>query len=326
MDVTAKHKTCDFLFHNYPVDLSKMHSSTLIEELEDNDLPYGNSHMQQWNFDGIRILYTRHKYYDSYLFKNKNESNVVNLEFNIKGRYAIHHFGQTYNVLNHQHNIIYSPGIDNTFENIDLHTETFKIEFTPEFFLNIIKDSNDILKRFADRMLLYKPVVLSPSSGIIDVQLLHAINEIIHCQYTGGIKKTFLLSKCLEILVLQAESFAHTENPRHIYTRRKEDLEKLEFARKYLIDNVDLPPSLKDLAKKAGINEYKLKRGFKEVYNSTVFGYLADFRMNAAKQKLEAGTQSIAEIAYELGYSSPQHFSKAFREKFGLAPKSVRKS
>ncbi len=44
------------------------------------------------------------------------------------------------------------------------------------------------------------------------------------------------------------------------------DEECIRYARDYLMDHLDTPPSLSQLAKIVGINEYKLKRGFKEVF------------------------------------------------------------
>jgi AraC-like DNA-binding protein len=40
---------------------------------------------------------------------------------------------------------------------------------------------------------------------------------------------------------------------------------------------------LVELAKITGLNEYKLKRGFKEVFNQTAFSYLSDLRLELAK-------------------------------------------
>lgn len=325
MDIVSSEKKYDFTYLNYSLGTHPSQKEGLEEESHENLLPYGKSAMRQWLFDGIRILHTKTSYNNHYLFKNHNDDNVVGLEFNIKGRYSIYHHNNIYKVSSQQHNIVYSPGTHNLFENHDLETETFKIEFLPEIFQDITKDSNDLLKRFLSQMSLKQPAVLSASSGIIDLQLRNSINEIINCTYSGGIKKTFLLSKCLEILVLQAESFARTEQIKNT-SLKKEDLEKLEFVRKYVTDHVEYPPTLRELAKISGLNEYKLKRGFKEVYNSTVFGYLADYRLYMAKKRLETDSQSIGEVAYNLGYSSPQHFSKAFKEKFGLAPKAVRKA
>jgi AraC-like DNA-binding protein len=326
METVWTGKKYDYKYLNYSINNQPPKSTKLLEESQENHLPYGKSSMQQWMFDGIRILYTKTSFNNHYLFKNNNDDNVVGLEFNIKGQYNIYHHNHNYKVNNQQHNIIYSPGIHNYFENHDLETETFKIEFSPELFMDITHESNDLLQRFVSQMSLNQPLVFSASSGIIDLQLANAINEILNCRYSGGIKKTFLLSKCLEILVLQAESFMHTENPKYIYPKSKTDLEKLDFARKYIIEHVDMPPSLRELAKLSGLNEYKLKRGFKELYNNTVFGYLTNYRLMTAKQKLESNMLSIAEIAYDLGFSSPQHFSKTFKERFGLSPKSVRKT
>jgi AraC-like DNA-binding protein len=73
-----------------------------------------------------------------------------------------------------------------------------------------------------------------------------------------------------------------------------------------------------------GLNEYKLKRGFKETFNTTVFGYLADQRLNLAQQYLRDTDKTAAEISAELGYCTPQHFNNAFKRKFGFTPYSVR--
>ncbi|WP_343692749.1 hypothetical protein [Chitinophaga sp.] len=57
----------------------------------------------------------------------------------------------------------------------------------------------------------------------------------------------------------------------------------------YLIDNMKMPPSLSELSRIVGINEFKLKKKFKEVFNMTVFGYLADYRLGIARSLLEDG-------------------------------------
>ena len=74
----------------------------------------------------------------------------------------------------------------------------------------------------------------------------------------------------------------------------------------------------------AGINEFKLKQGFKQVFNNTVFGYLSDYKLNQARELLLRGNTAIKEVADSLGYSSVQHFSHAFRKKFGVPPGRVR--
>lgn len=86
------------------------------------------------------------------------------------------------------------------------------------------------------------------------------------------------------------------------------------------------PPTIIALSKLIGINEYKLKKGFKELFGTTIFGYIHQNRMTLAKSLLLDTTKSVKEVAYQIGYSSPQHFSNAFKKEFGVTPNSIRKN
>lgn len=311
-------------FYEHPLVEDMLMTSQVAEESLSMNLSYGNMVMEHWCFDGIRIGHIIHHYHDHFYFEKTNNLDVVNLEFNLKGNYTIHQKGQAYNVKNQQHNIVYSPGFHNTFRNGDLHTETFFIQFLPDVFLRMIADTNDVLKKFADHMRDGKPVVLNPNSLFITPGLQKAIHEILHNPFSNGLKKMFLLSKSIEILVLQAEAYDKASQNAELYCKRKDDIERIMYARDYLVQHIDMPPTLSELARKTGINEYKLKRGFKEVFQTTVFGYLANYRLDAASEALRDNHKSISEIAYELGYSSPQHFSNAFKKKFGVSPRDTK--
>lgn len=101
-------------------------------------------------------------------------------------------------------------------------------------------------------------------------------------------------------------------------------MERIYYAREYLLANACTPPSLTELAKAAGINEFKLKQGFKETFGNTVFGYLSDYRLMKAKELLADKQVDIKNISNDLGYSSVQHFNKAFSKKFGISPGKAR--
>lgn len=74
------------------------------------------------------------------------------------------------------------------------------------------------------------------------------------------------------------------------------------------------------MPKLIGANEFTLKKGFKEVFGTTLFGMVADKRLQQAKEELLAGIKNIAEISYDAGYKNPTHFSAAFKRKFGVSP------
>ena len=86
------------------------------------------------------------------------------------------------------------------------------------------------------------------------------------------------------------------------------------------------PCSLIELVELSGLNDFKLKRGFKELFGTTVFGYLFDLRIERAQEMLREGKQSIAEISFHIGYKNPQHFTAAFKRKFGYLPSEIKQS
>jgi hypothetical protein len=153
----------------------------------------------------------------------------------------------------------------------ELRMKSFMIQFSKDSFLKISKDGNESLKQFADKIILGTPVAFSNSNLNIDLPLQTCINSILNCDYTNGLKRLFLLSKTIELLVLQAESFNNFQNSTSAYIKSDYDKERIVFARDYLVKNIESPPTLVELAKITGLNEYKLKRGFKEVFNQTAF-------------------------------------------------------
>ena len=96
---------------------------------------------------------------------------------------------------------------------------------------------------------------------------------------------------------------------------------KIKNAKDYILKHLDNPPTLKELSKIAGINDYQLKVGFKEIYGSTVFGFLLNHRLDHSRVLLDSGKFLVNEVAYQIGYTNPSHFIAAFRKKFGITPK-----
>jgi AraC family transcriptional regulator, transcriptional activator of the genes for pyochelin and ferripyochelin receptors len=157
------------------------------------------------------------------------------------------------------------------------------------------------------------------------------IYQIIHNRYSGDLQKLFLLSKSIELLVLCAESCnlaaAHTAAGKNeVFIKNPADKEKIIAVRDLINQRVDNPPSLSEIARTVGLNEYKLKKGFKETFQTTVFGYLTEQRLLLARQYLCDTDKTAAEISFELGYSTPQHFNNAFKKHFGTTPDLVRKN
>lgn len=291
------------------------------------DIPFGQVTAKQWLFGGIKILYSETELDKPTEMNWRGDMELVTMHFNLSGRTSIKQDGMSnsFELMSNQHNLFYGTGAEGKMKFDEKRMRSFIIQFPKDSFLSISKDGNESLKKFADKIAEGTPIAFSVSNLNIDLPIQTCINSILNCDYSNELKALFLLSKTIELLVLQAESFNKLSNSKSLYIKCDYDKERIVFARNYLAKHIESPPTLIELAKIVGINEYKLKRGFKEIFNQTAFSYLSDLRLELAKKDLLEGKKSATEIAFELGYCSLQHFSSAFKKKFAMTPNQVRR-
>ncbi|ABW18242.1 helix-turn-helix domain-containing protein [Alkaliphilus oremlandii] len=103
------------------------------------------------------------------------------------------------------------------------------------------------------------------------------------------------------------------------------DKENIYKAKDILVKNIEHPPTIEELSEMCNINSYKLKKGFKELFNNTPYGYLREMRLYKGKYLIENTENSILEIANDVGYTNPSKFSEAFKLKFNITPSECRK-
>jgi AraC-like DNA-binding protein len=217
----------------------------------------------------------------------------------------------------HQHNLVYTGGRRKKTSSSSVLT----IEFSVAAFRALAKTANSALRDFAKKAKGSSPVLLSPAPLPPDAAMHQCIYSITNYAEEETFRPLFLYARVIDLLRLQQQCHIRATTVQAKYVRTEYDKERIEFARDYLLTHLDAPPSLTQLAAIAGINEFKLKRGFKEIFNHTVFGYLADVRLEMAKTALRRKQKPVTQIAFELGYASLQHFSMAFKKKFGIPPR-----
>ena len=72
-----------------------------------------------------------------------------------------------------------------------------------------------------------------------------------------------------------------------------------------------------------GSNEFKLKQGFRLLYNNTVYGVFSEYRMEKAKQYLLNTQMPVSEIALQIGFELQSSFRKAFKRHFLMPPLNI---
>jgi len=96
-------------------------------------------------------------------------------------------------------------------------------------------------------------------------------------------------------------------------------------AKNILLRSFTSPPKIELLAHLCATNESKLKKVFKKVYKTTIYGYVQKLRLEKANLLLKEQFLNIGEISKEVGYKHQGHFSKLFFEFYGVYPKDLLK-
>ncbi|MEO1433413.1 MAG: AraC family transcriptional regulator [Cyanobacteria bacterium J06633_8] len=153
--------------------------------------------------------------------------------------------------------------------------------------------------------------------------MLVAANQAFSCPYRGANRRLYLEGKALELIAGYLEQLStDIEEINNSRVIKAGDIERIYQAREILFNNLETPPSLINLARVVGLNDYKLKQGFQEVFGTTVFGCLQQQRLEKAKILLEDSTLNVTAIAQRVGYASPSSFHRAFKKHFGFSPRS----
>jgi AraC-like DNA-binding protein len=208
-----------------------------------------------------------------------------------------------------------------TFQPQDKDYQTFTVHLTHEFFHQLVSSNAEwmgVHERWLSRA---EPFVMQPNGLAATPTAQVLIQQIANCPYSGPLKKMFVEARFLDLFIEQQEQFAR------MVTRMSTKERDLFYGiRAYLDQHYVNPPSLLDLARQFGTNDFKLKKGFKQLFGTTVFGYVAERRLTVAQQLLTLTDQPVQLVAESVGFANQAHFATAFRKKFGVSPSQVRRN
>ncbi len=174
-------------------------------------------------------------------------------------------------------------------------------------------------KAQASEPLPYVKNSLSPSMGM-------AARQLMDCRFTGTAKTIYLTAKSLEIIALAMGRFKSPSLPEaHGRLPSSREKEQLYQVRQILDRQYHDPPTLAALARQTGLNQTKLKKGFKHLFHTTISAYVLSRRMEKGHELLEKGDTTVSEVAYQVGYANRAHFTRAFTRQFNYPPVTLLK-
>ncbi|PIE70701.1 MAG: hypothetical protein CSA22_06790 [Deltaproteobacteria bacterium] len=158
-------------------------------------------------------------------------------------------------------------------------------------------------------------------TGTMTPAMQQVVNQLLDFPCHKPSRRIYLEGKSVELISLMMEYCVIASDKKAASSfLTPADITRIQQAHDYILEKFRNPPSLLALARHVGLNDCKLKQGFRHLYGNSVFGCLHEYRMNQARAMLRTGTMSIKEIAYAVGYKNAHSFSDAFNKYFGIRP------
>lgn len=150
--------------------------------------------------------------------------------------------------------------------------------------------------------------------------VLSIAKSISECSISQPMRNFALANKAQELFYTIIMELLIAKPKKTTSCIQPEDIDKFDNIKNYIEENLSETLSHSKLARCAGINEFKLKTGFKELYGTTVYGYIIKKRMEKAKSLLESGSYSVSDAAWHLGYTNVSHFISSFKKHHNITP------
>jgi DNA-binding response OmpR family regulator len=120
---------------------------------------------------------------------------------------------------------------------------------------------------------------------------------------------------------LLAERFGRTPVVEPSLVVETEDAQLLEQVREVILRHLsDQHLTVEYVADEVAMSARTLLRRLQPITHLTPSGYIRLMRMERAAQLLQGGVRSVANVAHQVGYTDAVHFSRVFRETFGVLP------
>lgn len=270
--------------------------------------------------NGFKILTYRNESNSTRALEKSIDSSFIQLHFCLKGstQFCFNNNTYTLNIPEENSLLLYNPQRDlpihllaesNTWVvSILISIEKFHGLFSHEAnYISFLKEGNQQKK-------YYKDGFISPSMAVV-------LNQIINYNLNSNLRELYFKAKVYELLSLYFNRGEDVNVEQCPFLADETNVLKIKQAKDIIISRISEPPSLAELAQEIDLSLKKLKEGFKQIYGTTVFGFLFDYKMELARKLLETGTHNVNEVGLKVGYSTASHFIAAFKKQYGTTPK-----
>ncbi len=287
-----------------PEELELLHHQ---EKIIPNSVQYTISRyrkMDNWQVEDVGMLAY------NYIEKSSIE-NSLELKFCVAGNYYCSHPDCSDGKCKKM-----ATGCQEITETLD----TFSFRFTPSYLSQFLHGQLNSTRAGQVLSFQYEQAVLH-IVPLCDKNRL-VLESLCTHRYTDSLSNIFVNAQIQALLLYSLDCLYGEKDELFAckFLANEEDRDRIIKAREILLQRIGEPITIKELARKVATNECYLKKGFKEMFGTTIFDFYQGQRMEHAKYLLYEKSLSVTDVAELLGYSSISHFSTAFKKHTGLKP------
>ena len=225
---------------------------------------------------------------------------------------------------NWSQNFKYDPNneyLHSCLADTDLHF--IHLSYTSEYFNEFLPDDQhwaDMLKSRIRR----KERIIGDHFSAITLAQQQALKNILNCPLEGKLGYMMIETSIIQILLIHLHSLFYKEEAFKQPVANRRDVEIIQQLKDYLTKTFLEDHCLPTLARQFGTNTNKLMSLFKKVFGRSIFEFIGELRMDHAMELLRDHGLLVTEVARTVGYKNPNHFSCAFKRKYGISPSDLK--
>jgi AraC-like DNA-binding protein len=265
---------------------------------------------------------------DNAVFSNQNgvATDLLGSCLFLKGNVKSTLPGQTDGPLstNWSQNFKYDPNneyVHSCLADTDLHF--IHLSYTSEYFNEFLPDDQhwaDLLKSRIRR----KERIIGDHFSSITLAQQQALKNIFNCPMEGKLGYMMIETSIIQVLLIHLHSLFYKEEAFKQPVANRRDFEIIQQLKDYLTKTFLEDHCLTALARQFGTNTNKLMSLFKKVFGRSIFEFIGELRMDHAMELLRDHGLLVTEVARTVGYKNPNHFSCAFKRKYGISPSDLK--
>ena len=261
--------------------------------------------LSQWNIDDTGVLVYNYE-------KNNPAANYLELKFCVSGNIYCREKRTECDFCKFSA----SKSCVEKVESVDVLSFSFK----PSYLTQFTKNNNNTT--LSEEVLCFTHPSSFSRQLPLCIKTRTAIEALLNHTYTDSLANIFINAQTQILLLYSMDCMLGEKETGFTckFLANADDREKIIKAREVLIQHIGEPITIKALSRKVAINECYLKKGFKEIFGTTIFDFYQSQRMEHAKYLLYDKGLSVTEVSLMLGYSSISHFSTAFKKHTGIKP------